>query len=269
MTDFLDAIHREEAYLSKLERKIDRDLATTPEGCLRIKMKNRKYPQYYWVQEETAAQYPEGRYLKKEERALAGDLAQKHYDERLKDEITRRLAVLKKVNDLFIHPLEEVYRNLSEPRQQLVHPFVLSEEEYISLFYQNTPGNRNRMEMLKAYETDRGEIVRSKSEKIIADKLNYYDIPYVYEAELRMKNGGVIYPDFTILDTHYRKVYYWEHFGMMDSESYSVKTMLKIQEYEKLDIWPGERLLFTMETGEHPLNTKTMDRMIAHFFVHR
>lgn len=47
--------------------------------------------------------------------------------------------------------------------------------------------------------TNRGERVRSKSEKIIADCFFRKGIPYKYECPLYLKGLGIIYPDFTIL----------------------------------------------------------------------
>ncbi|MEE3440399.1 MAG: hypothetical protein VZR07_10670, partial [Ruminococcus sp.] len=49
------------------------------------------------------------------------------------------------------------------------------------------------------FETQRGEIVRSKSEVIIADALYYANIPYHYEKPIKV-GDRVIYPDFTVLN---------------------------------------------------------------------
>ena len=57
--------------------------------------------------------------------------------------------------------------------------------------------------------TNNGEIVRSKSEKIIADLLFMLGIPYVYECPLDTP-GGTIYPDFTILDISTRDALGWD-----------------------------------------------------------
>lgn len=47
--------------------------------------------------------------------------------------------------------------------------------------------------------TERGERVRSKSEKILADYFYRNGILYKYECPLYLKYFGTIYPDFTFL----------------------------------------------------------------------
>ena len=53
--------------------------------------------------------------------------------------------------------------------------------------------------------TEKGEAVRSKSEKIIADKLYMKEIPYVYEQPLYLKGYGYVVPDFKILNVRTKK----------------------------------------------------------------
>ena len=53
----------------------------------------------------------------------------------------------------------------------------------------------------KVYPTKKDEMVRSKSEVMLADMYCEMGIPYRYEAELVLKNGKKRYPDFTLLKT--------------------------------------------------------------------
>ena len=50
------------------------------------------------------------------------------------------------------------------------------------------------------HRTERGDLVRSKSELVIADKLHARGIDYAYEQPLVLPNGRTRYPDFTIAD---------------------------------------------------------------------
>jgi len=50
------------------------------------------------------------------------------------------------------------------------------------------------------HRTERGDLVRSKSELVIADKLYARDIEYAYEQPFVLPNGKTRYPDFTIAD---------------------------------------------------------------------
>lgn len=47
--------------------------------------------------------------------------------------------------------------------------------------------------------TEKGERVRSKSEKILADYFYRKNILYKYEKPLYLKGYGTVYPDFTFL----------------------------------------------------------------------
>ena len=76
--------------------------------------------------------------------------------------------------------------------------------------------------------TERGERVRSKSEKIIADKLYMLGIPYRYEYPLVLEGNITIYPDFAILRMPQREEVYLEHFGMMDDEDYVENVLMKL-----------------------------------------
>ena len=114
------------------------------------------------------------------------------------------------------------------------------------------------------FVTLNGENVRSKTEKIIADLLYHLDIPYVYECPLQLSDGKV-YPDFTILNKRTRKVYYLEHFGMMDKPEYAAAAIQKIKRYEKSGYYIGEDLLATLELSDAPLGTKELERMIRKY----
>ncbi len=60
------------------------------------------------------------------------------------------------------------------------------------------------------YRTEKGELVRSKSEMNIANALFRTEIPYKYECPLTLNDGRVIYPDFTVLDVYNRRLVCWE-----------------------------------------------------------
>ena len=64
--------------------------------------------------------------------------------------------------------------------------------------------------------TERGERVRSKSEKILADYFYSHNIPYKYEHPLYLTGFGIVYPDFTVLSQRTRHEMYWEHNGRME-----------------------------------------------------
>ena len=55
-----------------------------------------------------------------------------------------------------------------------------------------------------------GDLVRSKYELVVADKLHVRGIDYTYEQPLVLPNGRTRYPDFTITDHARGVTFYWE-----------------------------------------------------------
>ncbi len=96
----------------------------------------------------------------------------------------------------------------------------------------------------RIFQTLSGEMVRSKSEVIIANILYQSGILFIYEQPLRAPDGSRHDPDFTI--EWNGRTYYWEHVGMLDNPEYR-------QDWERKEPWyarhfPGQ-LLTTRETS--------------------
>lgn len=112
-----------------------------------------------------------------------------------------------------------------------------------NLFLPSSPvpvQTRNRTVFLDSnliYRTDRGELVRSKSEWIIADKLHSAGVDYQYEQPLLL-DGIERFPDFTIIDDDSGLTWYWEHNGLLDSEEYKKRWDRKLVAYRKEKILP-------------------------------
>jgi len=82
------------------------------------------------------------------------------------------------------------------------------------------------------HRTNDGTLVRSKSEVVIANLLDEFDVTYEYEERLS-PSGTDSYrlPDFTV---HYKgDVYYWEHLGMLHVPEYRQKWEQKEQWYRE------------------------------------
>lgn len=90
------------------------------------------------------------------------------------------------------------------------------------------------------HRTEGGELVRSKSELCIADKLRARGIEYVYEPRIVMSGGAERYPDFKITDDDSGVVYYWEHLGMLGDPDYRRRWDGKLAEYRDSGILPHE-----------------------------
>ena len=87
------------------------------------------------------------------------------------------------------------------------------------------------------YLTENGDLVRSKSEWIIADKLKAAGIKYQYEQPLVL-DGVERLPDFTIRDEDAGTVWYWEHNGMLSDDEYKKRWQRKEAAYRREKILP-------------------------------
>ena len=90
------------------------------------------------------------------------------------------------------------------------------------------------------HRTERGDLVRSKSELVIADKLHARGIDYAYEQPLLLSDGRTRYPDFTIADHARGVTFYWEHLGMLHDPGYKARWDVKRTEYLECGIGPHE-----------------------------
>ena len=95
------------------------------------------------------------------------------------------------------------------------------------------------MEHSLIHRTERGDLVRSKSELVIADKLYGEGVEYAYEKPLVI-SGRTYYPDFTIEDDASGITYYWEHLGMLDDPGYRARWERKREDYLADGIVPME-----------------------------
>ena len=106
------------------------------------------------------------------------------------------------------------------------------------------------------HRTENGDLVRSKSEVIIADKLFARGVDYAYEQPLTLPSGRIRYPDFTIADPARGVTFYWEHLGLLDDPGYRKRWERKRAEYLEAGIrpWqePGDSEHILVETRDQP-----------------
>ncbi|MBQ8469087.1 MAG: hypothetical protein IJ547_00645 [Clostridia bacterium] len=238
-----------------------------PQGHLCVvKPKGSHYVQYYH-----ATYGDDGKeirtYLSKQDDALIRQLAQKEYDRKVTKAAKRELQTINRFLNAYPARLpEDVYNSYMEERRELITPIVTPWEAFAEQ-WQAARYEPNPYPMEKSFPTARGELVRSKSEVEIANYLYYRDIPYRYECPLRLKDGQktlTLYPDFTILDRATREVVLLEHLGRMDDPGYVNRVLEKRRVYEEHGFFEGENILYTWESGEHPLTRRQVERKLEH-----
>ena len=108
--------------------------------------------------------------------------------------------------------------------------------------------------------------VRSKSEAMIASRLQIHRIPFRYECVLYI-NGRPVYPDFTIRHPETGELYYWEHLGLLEDPAYSQRAGEKITLYASGGIYINRNLILTDETRKNPLSISEIDNVIEDYFL--
>lgn len=116
------------------------------------------------------------------------------------------------------------------------------------------------------HKTARGELVRSKSEVIIADALSHNGLEYQYEPELILE-GKVKRPDFKIIDADTGEEWYWEHCGMMSDAKYAKRWAEKEKFYAKNGIVKDKNLIVTEEYAGEGLDSYKINEMIKEIFM--
>ncbi len=251
-----EILSSELAQIRKLKKIVEKSMKKMPEGSLVISKSNGVI-QFFHKTEKTQKK---GKYIKKSEKKFITALAQKDYDQALHNELTRQEGQLEKaLKALPEREIINVFNKLTETRKELVNPHIISDEEYVNQWLSKEYEGNDFWDEYKKFKTERGELVRSKSEKIIADKLYKMGIPYKYECPLRTKKMGTIYPDFTILIVSSRQEVYLEHFGLMDVPEYCEKTLLRIQSLAKEGIVFGKNLFATFESSTVPLDVGILE----------
>ncbi|MEU4772683.1 ATP-dependent RecD-like DNA helicase [Micromonospora sp. NPDC023644] len=89
------------------------------------------------------------------------------------------------------------------------------------------------------HRTDRGELVRSKSELLIANLLHELGLSYDYEASFTGTDGRTVRPDFTVT-TDLGETVIWEHLGMLADPRYAAKWTVKKDWYARNGVLPSE-----------------------------
>lgn len=238
--------------------------AANIEGSLRISVSSHGKQTYYHYNEKAN----ENKFIKKKDEQLRVLLAKKDFYSKAKENLEKQKSVLSQCLEVIKeNDITENYENLHIARQALIQDIDLDDAAYISQWESQQSQAKNPFEIKGDFYSMKGEHVRSKSEKIIADTLYHKGVPYKYEHALPLSTGEVLYPDFTALNVRERKTYYLEHLGMMMDQSYVMKNIDKIEKYEANGIWPGEKLLFTMEGGDKGLNSRLMEKLIDKFLL--
>lgn len=245
--------------LDKQIKSLQAQLETYPDGDFYCSQNGKYYKWYHVIADKTFL-------LKKKQHFLAEQLAIKKYlSLQLQDCLHEKKAI-----DFYLRhhksaKAEHLLTKHSE-YQRLLSPYFqpLSQEleEWSKAPFIQCPKYPEH----KIHIAASGNAVRSKSEVLIDLQLFTKNIPFRYECELQL--GDItIYPDFTVRNPRTGKIYYWEHFGMMDDPNYSYNVSHKLSTYISNHIIPTIDLITTYEAKEHPLSIDTINHVITEYLT--
>ncbi len=160
---------------------------------------------------------------------------------------------------------ELLYTALTRPREQLV---LLIEGDDASMLYDFTRPERSETARRNTnlfrgalrpqadevpyaehliHRADKGHMVRSKSELVIANMLYHLSMEYQYEERLEGTEApGSVRPDFTFVDPAGDRIL-WEHLGLLVREDYRRAWEWKREWYEQNGFHLGQNLFTTQD----------------------
>lgn len=252
-------IIEEKKLLEKQVGSIDQELKQLPEKDFFCAKNGSGYKWY-----ETDGKNPV--YIKKQREVYAEKLAKRKYLLAKRSDLCRELKALDSY--LKYHKSEGEAEKLlnNSGYARLLAPY-LKPVDHEFQEWMNAPFKRNELHQEGLIHKTNGELmVRSKSEVLIALQLQMRQIPFRYECLLQLGNHKC-YPDFTIKHPRTGRIYYYEHFGMMDDEDYRKNAFAKMQLYAQHGIILGINLIATFETQSHPLEVDLVKEIIDYYFT--
>jgi len=252
-----------DALLAKVQKSLA-ESSSLPDGRIRISSNDGNHRFYYCER----GQKNNGKYMHSAEEETARRIIQRDYDRKMEAEILRQKRAIERfLKSYASDKLINLYDSMSNARQSLVKAYAESDEMFVKRWLDEEYEHMGFDETAAMFITERGERVRSKTEKMLADKLFIMKIPYKYEKPLLLKNGIIVHPDYTLLNVRLRTEIYHEHLGMMDDEGYRRKTLKKIDDYIKSGIYPGRQLILTYETKANPLDIRVAELLYREFLL--
>ena len=204
---------------------------------------------------------------KRKDAKLIETLAIKDYYSKLIPVIEEEIAaidVLLNLEDKEVVP--GVYESLHPERQKLIKQIEKPRRQIIEDWINLKEPPSEPKSGSYYIPTERGELVRSKNEYLIANALFRAGIPYKYEYPYEAVNGKTLHPDFYVINPSTSQTYYWEHFGMMDDPEYVMNSfMYKNKLYSLGGLVLGKNLIATFSGGSYTIDKKTIDITIKSY----
>ena len=261
----MDELHRRREMLLMAQDNAKEIIRNSPEGTLRLFYRNGRVHCY----RRKATTDRHGKYISAKEVSLAKDLAEKSYAQKVLRRIQEELVLLDPYIDYVEKKsAEKEYGKMCVPRREFVEPVLMTGEEAAQRWAAEPYTLSQYKPEFRKYPTKRGELVRSKSEVMLANMFYELGIPYRYEQVVKTRDGKVYAPDFTLWHKKRREEHYHEHFGLMDDPDYRRDRFLrKIDAYRKSGIYFGKNLTATFEGDGAVFDMNEIRKMFEEMFL--
>nr|WP_315023721.1 hypothetical protein [uncultured Aminipila sp.] len=257
---------------TKLLDKFNKKLKGMPEGSLVCKVrKNNRiyfYQQYGELSKSENRKKFKQRYIKKCEKDLLEKLKRKKIIGESVFKLEENIFLIKKFISSYHNYFPDcAITNLPEEYEDIKDKYYLEFDvkdikKWEKAHYEKNPKYSEGL----IHRTTKGELVRSKSEALIALQLHLNGIPYRYEEKLEIE-GKTFYPDFTAMRPTEGEIIYWEHFDLLSDEKYVNNVYEKIIIFAQNDIVLWDNLIITFDKPNGPIDVSEIQSLIrAKFF---
>ena len=264
--------------LTNSRSAVEKQLSKYPEGELRVRkqVKNGKiYTTLFLEHKQEKGEIRKSRSSITSNNELVQIMARKKYLQEKKNILDSNIEALQtayeliensEAEDILMH-LDPEIRSQIEFNTQTVYRLPDDPKAAnVLLKWVQEPSlkNPNYPEYLK-HRTSTGELVRSKSEMLVYEKLKEYGIAFKYELPKQI-GDTVFYPDFTIMRTD-GKLFYWEHAGRCDLQSYRDEILWKTRMFESVGIGQWDNLIITYDTGDGQIDLREIEFIIKNKLI--
>ena len=266
MSQFYVELEKELLFQTKLLKESQQTRAALPEGYLYIRQ-SPKGPLYYQITKT----FQNGRWHTTQKNishdpALILSLTEKRISSQTIKLCHNNLKLLKKTLAQYQpYDKENLLNALPEKFQQ---PLLLRKQTQLDAWtkapYEKCPQDVR----YHIHETACGELVRSKSEVIIANALWSCQVPFHYEEKLPCpdENGNFYYPDFTIWLPDGKRLI-WEHLGLLGEMGYCVENAYKLNSYQHNDFVIGKNLILTQDDSRGTCSSAVIYHIIETYIL--
>ena len=262
--DIVDAMIAERERLQKKESRLKNEFEKHifPEGRLQINRNGNHFKCFQVIEQGRKVKRI---YIKSQDRNVAEQLALKKY---LEKELCSAKMEMKAIDSYLKHVPRDTSKNmiLNNPKYiELLNGQInifKAQDEWANESYEKSEKFKEKLNI----KTFKGDLVRSKSEAMIADSMYMKGISYRYECKLEL-NGEVFYPDFMAKNKRTGELFIWEHYGKMDDPDYVRNYLYKNRVYIQNGYIPSINYLSTYETSDTPLDSIKIEEVISTYLL--